>query len=425
MTVPIFPLKKKEFIMTLNLDFIRSQYPVFANPETARWAMFENAGGSYVPRQVTDRLHHFFQFTKVQPYGPFPASVAAGEAMGAGYQAMADLLNCDPDELTLGPSTTMNFYVLAQAIRPTLKPGDEIIVTNQDHEANIGCWRRLEEFGAVINEWRIDPQTGELSIEDLKALISDRTRLVCFPLCSNIVGTMNDFKTICDIAHAAGALAIGDGVSFAPHRVLDINTSGLDLYLFSTYKTFGTHVGVMWGRQSVLDTLEPQGHYFNRDLPHYKFNPAGPLHAEIAALAGIGEYIDAVDDHHFSGVEPDFHAKAARVFDLFAEHETTQANRILEALKAIPGSRIIGKDHAAAGSRVATIAFTIDGMSSSDAVKKLVEKDIAVRNGHFYAVRCLEALGIQDTTEGIVRISLVHYNAGEEVSRLVDGLGEL
>lgn len=411
--------------MVLDLDFIRSQYPVFTNPETARWAMFENAGGSYVPRQVTGRLHDFFQFTKVQPYGPFEASIEAGKAMDAGYQVMAYLLNCDSDELTVGPSTTMNFYVLAQAIRPTLKPGDEIIVTNQDHEANIGCWRRLEEFGAVINEWRVNPETGELCIEDLKALISDRTRLVCFTLCSNIVGTMNDFKTICDIAHDAGALGIGDGVSFAPHRVLDVNTSGLDLYLFSTYKTFGTHVGVMWGRQSVLDTLEPQGHYFNRDVPHYKFNPAGPLHAEIAALAGIGEYIDEVDDHHFNGVKLDFHAKAARVFDLFAEHETTQANRILEAIKAIPGSRIIGKDHAVAGSRVATIAFTIDGMSSSDAVKRLVEKDIAVRNGHFYAVRCLEALGIQDATEGIVRISLVHYNAEEEVSRLVEGLGEL
>ncbi|NNL77617.1 MAG: aminotransferase class V-fold PLP-dependent enzyme [Desulfobacterales bacterium] len=411
--------------MTLDIDFIRSQYPVFTNPQTARWAMFENAGGSYVPRHVTDRLHDFFQFTKVQPYGPFEASVIAGEAMDAGYRAMADLLNCNPDEVTLGPSTTLNFYVLAQAIRPTLKPGDEIVVTNQDHEANIGCWWRLQEFGAVIKEWRIDPQTGELSIEDLKALISDRTRLVCFSLCSNIVGTMNDFKTIGDIAHDAGALAIADGVSFAPHRVLDINTSGLDLYLFSTYKTFGTHLGVMWGKPAVLDTLEPQGHYFNRDLPHYKFNPAGPLHAEIASLAGIGEYIDAVDDHHFNVVELDVHTKAARVFDLFAEYETIQANRILGAIKAIPGSRIIGQDHAAAGSRAATIAFTIDKMSSSDAVQKLVEKDIAVRNGHFYAVRCLEALGIQDTTDGIIRISLVHYNTEEEVSRLLEALAEL
>lgn len=408
--------------MKLDLDFIRAQYSVFNNPETARLAMFENAGGSYVPSQVVDRLHNFFQYTKVQPYGLFEPSIAAGEAMDESYQVLAGLLNCDPDELTLGPSTTMNFYILAQAVRPTLKPGDEIIVTNQDHEANIGCWRRLEEFGAVINEWRIDPETGELSIDDLKALVSDRTRLVCFTLCSNIVGTMNDFTTICDIAHNAGALAIGDGVSFAPHRVLDVNTSGLDLYLFSTYKTFGTHVGVMWGRKSVLDTLEPQGHYFNREISHYRFNPAGPLHAEIASLAGIGKYIETLYEHHFNDEKSGFHAKAVSVFELFAEHETTQANRILTAIKAIPGSRIIGRDCAAPGTRAATISFTPGRMSSMDVVKKMVKKDIAVRNGDFYAVRCLEALGIQNTMDGIVRISMVHYNTEDEVSRLVKAL---
>jgi len=410
--------------MNIDLDFIRSQYPVFSNPDTARWAMFENAGGSYVPRQVADRLHDFFRYTKVQPYGRFESSIKAGEAMEAGYRAMAGLLNCHPDELTLGPSTTMNFYVLAQAIRPLLKPGDEIIVTNQDHEANIVCWRRLVEFGVVIREWRIDPQTGELAIEDLKSLVGKRTRLVCFTLCSNIVGTMHDFTAISDIAHEAGALAIGDGVSFAPHRVLDVSNSGLDLYLFSTYKTFGTHIGVMWGKPSVLDTLEPQGHYFNRDLPHYKFNPAGPLHAEIGALAGIQEYIDAVHEHHFDDATPGFHERAARVFDLFAEYETIQANRILAAIRAIPGARIMGQGRAETGSRAATIAFTIDGMRCSDAVKRLVEKEIAVRNGHFYALRCLEALGIQDTDEGIIRISLVHYNSSQDVDRLVEGLKE-
>jgi cysteine desulfurase family protein (TIGR01976 family) len=411
--------------MKLDTDFIRAQYPVFSNPDTASWAMFENAGGSYVPRQVVDRLHDFFRFTKVQPYGPFEASIKAGEAMGAGYRAMGGLLNCDPDELTLGPSTTMNFYVLAQAIRPLLEPGDEIIVTNQDHEANIGCWRRLAEFGVVIKEWRIDPVTGELDIEDLKALVGNRTRLVCFTLCSNIVGTMHDFKAISDIAHDVGALAIGDGVSFAPHRVLDVNTSGLDFYLFSTYKTFGTHLGVMWGKPSVLDTLEPQGHYFNRDLPHYRFNPAGPLHAQIGALAGIEEYIDALYDHHFNETLPSFHARAARVFDLFAEHETVQANRVLEAIRAIPGARIMGQDRAGEGSRAATIAFTLDGIPCSEVVKRLVEKDLSLRNGHFYALRCIEALGIQDTEEGIIRISLVHYNTVEEVGRLVAGLESL
>lgn len=411
--------------MSLDLKFIRSQYPVFTNPETARWAMFENAGGSYVPCQVTDRLHNFFKYTKVQPYGLFETSIRAGEAMDAGYQAMADLLNAAPDELTLGPSTTMNCYVLAQAVRPTLRPGDVIIVTNQDHEANIGCWRRLVEFGAVIKEWRINPETGELTTEDLKTLVSNRTRLVCFTLCSNIVGTMNDITAICDIAHDAGALAIGDGVAYAPHRILDVNTSGLDIYLFSTYKTFGTHVGVLWGKPSVLDTLEPQGHFFNKDIPRYRFNTAGPMHAEIASLAGIGEYIDVIHAHHFEDTGISAHEKAARIFDLFSEHETTQANRILEAIKTIPGARIIGRDHAEVGKRAGTISFVVEGMPSREVVQKLVAKEIAVRNGHFYVVRCLEALGIQDTTDGVVRISLVHYNSEQDVNRLLTGLGKL
>jgi len=411
--------------MALDLDFVRSQYPVFRNPETARWAMFENAGGSYVPHQVIDHLTTFFQFTKVQPYGPFPSSIAAGESMDAGYQAIAGLLNCHSDELTLGPSTSMNTYVLAQAIRPTLTPGDEIIVTNQDHEANIGCWRRLEEFGTVVKEWRIDPQSGELSLENLERLISSDTRLVCFSLSSNIVGTMNDVETICSMAHDAGAIVIGDGVSFAPHCLLDVNASGLDFYLFSTYKTFGTHLGVMWGRPEILDTIEPQGHYFNSDIPHYNFNPAGPLHAQIGALAGLREYIETLYGHHFDEAQPGFHARAARVFELFAEHETVQADRILEAVKSIRGSRIIGQNQALKGSRAPTISITLEGMSSGEAVKKLVKRDIAVLNGHFYARRCIEALGIKDPEDGVIRISLVHYNSEEDVSRLVEALGEL
>ncbi|MBI9086883.1 MAG: aminotransferase class V-fold PLP-dependent enzyme [Desulfobacterales bacterium] len=411
--------------MELDLDFIRRQYPVFADPDAASWAMFENAGGSYVPRQVIDRLHHFFRFTKVQPYGPFDASIEAGKAMDQGYESMARLLNAHADELTLGPSTTMNFYVLAQAFRPGLAPGDEIIVTNQDHEANIGSWRRLEEFGVVIRQWRIDPKTGELAVDDLKALITSRTRLVCFTLCSNIVGTMNPVGAICDLAHDAKALAVGDGVSFAPHRVIDVGQSGLDLYLFSTYKTFATHVGVMWGRPEVLAALPGQGHYFNDDKPHYRFNPAGPLHGEIAALAGFEEYIDAVYAHHFQSPEADGHSRAEKVFDLFSRHETQLANRVLETISELPGARIIGQSQATPGRRASTISFVLKNMDSDQVVGHLTQQKLAVRNGHFYALRCLKALGIEDPEQGVIRISLVHYNTDEEVTRLVAGLNSL
>jgi cysteine desulfurase family protein (TIGR01976 family) len=411
--------------MRFDHHFVRSQYPVFQNPETAQWAFFENAGGSYVPQQVIQRLEHFFKYTKVQPYGLFASSVAAGEAMEESYTCVAGLLNTDPDQLTFGPSTTMNFYVLAQAFRPDLRAGDEIIVTNQDHEANIGCWRRLTEFGITIKEWQIDPQGGELDIEDLKDLVSSRTRLVCFTLCSNIVGTMNDVTAINEIAHDAGALSVADGVSFAPHRLVDIDELGVDLYLFSTYKTFGTHIGVMWGKKEVLAKLDSQGHYFNSDKPHYRLNPAGPLHAEIAALAGIGEYYDALYRKHFTDLNLSRHERGLKVFDLFSEHETLLANQLLSGLQELPGVRIIGQPHAVVGRRAATIAFAPAEKKPSEIVKRLADNFIAVRNGHFYARRCVEALGFEDPEEGIIRVSLVHYNTEEEVGRLVEGLKAL
>jgi cysteine desulfurase family protein (TIGR01976 family) len=411
--------------MSLNVEFVRSHYPVFQNPKTADWAFFENAGGSYVPKQVIERLDDFLRFNKVQPYGLYPASQKAGQAMNAGYRCIAELLNADVNEITLGPSTTLNLYVLAQALRPELKAGDEIIVTNQDHEANIGCWQRLNEFGIIVNEWRIDSESGELDIQDLRALVTERTRLVCFTLCSNIVGTMNDVDAVTKIAHDVGALVIADGVSFAPHQMIDINTLGVDLYLFSTYKTFGTHIGVMWGKRAILESLNCQGHFFNADKPHYRLNPAGPLHAEIAALAGLGEYYDILYENHFDAPYSSRHERAVRLFHLFADHESRLANQLLDTLKVLPEVKIIGQQHAAPGRRAATISFIHRNKKPSDIVKKLAKRKIAARNGHFYALRCIEALGIEDPEEGVVRISLVHYNTEDEVDRLSEALRSL
>ncbi|MBT4528063.1 MAG: aminotransferase class V-fold PLP-dependent enzyme [Deltaproteobacteria bacterium] len=408
--------------MKLDINFIREQYAVFRDADSAEWAFFENAGGSYIPDQVLKRFFNFLEYTKVQPYGLFPSSKEAGTAMDAGYQCIADLINADGDDLTIGPSTTLNLYVLAQAFRPSLKDGDEIIVTNQDHEANIGNWRRLSEFGIVTKEWQVDPQNGELNIDDLKLLISDRTRLVCFNLCSNIVGTLNDVKAITKLAHQFNALAIADGVAFAPHQIPDVNELDVDVYLHSTYKTFGTHLGVMWIKQSVMPKLYPQGHYFNADKPHYNMNPTGPLHAEIAALAGIGDYYDTIYEHQYGSTKLNRHDRAAKVFELFVNHERRLSNLLLYTLKNIPNVRILGQSEATSGTRSGTISFIPEGIKSSEVVKKLLENQIAVRNGHFYVVRLIEALGIKDPDEGVVRISLVHYNTEAEINRLCQGL---
>ena len=220
-------------------------------------------------------------------------------------------------------------------------------------------------------------------------------------------------------------MTVADGVSYAPHRIVDVTRLGVDVYVFSTYKTFGTHVGVMWIKEQLFDRIVCQGHYFNRQSPRYRMNPTGPQHAEIAALAGVGEYFDALYQHHFDTVGLSRIERAERVFGLVAEHETELANLLLHALRELPGVRILGRSRASAALRAPTISFVIPKMRSSELARRLAQKKIAVRNGSFYARRCVLALGIEDPQEGVVRVSLAHYNTRDEVRRLTDGLFEL
>ena len=188
----------------LDLDFVRAQFPAFSEASLEGFAHFENAGGSYACRQAIEWLDRYYRQTKVQPYYPFPPSRAAGEQMDAARERMAAWLGVGSDELHFGPSTSQNTYVIAQALRRTLLPGDEIVVTNQDHEANVGVWRRLAEFGVEIVEWQVDPN-GALHPGDLERLVGPRTKLICFTLCSNLVGTITPYEEVVAIAPAQGA----------------------------------------------------------------------------------------------------------------------------------------------------------------------------------------------------------------------------
>lgn len=223
--------------MTLDLEFVRNQFPAFTEPSLEGWAFFENAGGSYPCKQVINRLTDFYMKNKVQVNYPYPASMMAGRLMDASYKRMADYLNVDPTEVHFGPSTTQNIYVLANAMRPMWEDGDEIIVSCQDHEANAGAWRRLADRGIKIIEWHVDPQTGLLSLDELDTLISTRTKMVAFPHCSNVIGHINPVASISQRAHDYGALSVVDGVGYAPHGFPDLKELGADIYLFSLYKT--------------------------------------------------------------------------------------------------------------------------------------------------------------------------------------------
>jgi selenocysteine lyase/cysteine desulfurase len=215
----------------LDVDFVRAQFPAFSEPGLAGQAFFENAGGSYACRPVIDRLDRFYRTRKVQPYAPYAASAAAGAEMDEARARLAALLGVATDELMFGPSTSQNTYVLAQAFRRWLRPGDTIVVTDQDHEANSGVWRRLEADGLVVREWRMTAG-GRLDPEDLEPLLDRRTKLVCFPHCSNVVGEVNDVARIAATAHVVGAVVCVDGVSYAPHGLPDVGALGYFFFFF-------------------------------------------------------------------------------------------------------------------------------------------------------------------------------------------------
>ncbi|PIE14680.1 MAG: nitrogen fixation protein NifS [Rhodobacterales bacterium] len=409
--------------MTLDIDYVRKQFPAFAEPSLQDQAFFENAGGSYTCQPVLDRLFRYYHSRKVQPYAPYPASQLAGAEMDEARSRLAALLGVESDELSFGPSTTQNTYVLAQAFRQHLKPGDAIIVTNQDHEANSGPWRRLADEGIEIREWQIDPESGHLDIHDLEKLLDGKVKLVCFPHCSNVVGEINDVAAICKIVHDNGAYACVDGVSYAPHGFVNVDDIGADIYLFSAYKTYGPHQGLMVIRRALAEKLPNQAHYFNADCLYKRFTPAGPDHAQVAACAGMADYLDQLYTHHFGAelagtASPTARAKA--VHGLMRDAECRLMQPLLDYLAQKNTIRLLGPNRA--DSRAPTLALVLS-QNAAAVAQRLAGQGIMAGGGDFYAPRALAAQGV-DVGNGVLRLSFVHYTSPEEINKLINALDQ-
>lgn len=406
--------------MELDLEFVRAQFPAFEVNALKGQAFFENAGGTYTCAPVIDRLSRFYHERKVQPYSPYDASRVAGEEMDEARIRLAAMLGVETEELCFGPSTTQNTYVLAQAFGGYLSEGDAIIVTNQDHEANSGPWRRLGERGIEVREWKIEPDTGRLEPDKLDTLLDDRVKLVIFPHCSNIVAEINDVKKITQKAHDAGAFVCVDGVSYAPHGFPNVDDLGPDIYLFSSYKTYGPHQGIMVIRRTLGEALPNQGHWFNADCLYKRFTPAGPDHAQVAACAGMADYYDMLYSHHF-----DQHGepaeRAAGIHNLMRAHETKLLQPLLAFLKTRNSLRLIGPDTAA--NRAPTVTIDTGGTAEAMAAA-LAPHGVMAGGGNFYGVRPLEALGI-DPERGVLRLSFVHYTSPDEIDHLIRALDHI
>ena len=404
--------------MHLDLDFIRSQFPAFQAPDLRDQVFFENAGGSYACRQVIWRLSRFYRERKVQPYAPYRASEMGGAEMTEARNRLSLMMGVQPDELVMGPSTTANVHVMAQAVRRWLSPGDAIVVTNQDHEANTGAWRRLVADGIEVREWAINPLTGSLEGETLDPLLEDgRVKLVCFPHCSNVIGEINNVNRLVWRIHRAGAFACVDGVSYAPHGVPDVGRLNADIYMFSAYKTYGPHQGLMIVRRRLADLLPNEGHVFNDGPAAMKFNPAGADHAQVAACAGIADYIDAVHSRH-SVAGRDATARAAFVHDLFRDAEVSLLQPVLDFAEADERGRMLGPTQARERAPTVSLVHARPGV---DLAKELAEHGVMCGGGDFYAPRPLRALGV-DPEHGVLRLSFVHYTSAEDIDRLIEAL---
>lgn len=403
----------------LDLDFVRAWFPALDD----RWALFDNAGGSLTTQAVTAGIMEYLERYQVQLGASYALSQQAEARVRAGEATAAELLGTSPDQTVVGPSTTVNLATLARSLAPLLSPGDEVVVTDLDHEANIGPWRALADHGAVVRTWRLDRTRATLDPAALDALLSARTRLVAFTHCANVVGEILDVRAIVERVrrNRADTWIVVDGVAYAPHRLVDVEALGVDAYAVSLYKVYGPHLGAMFVRRELLEQAKGQNHYFvPEDALPYKLQPGNVTHELAAGLPGIGAYFDGVAAHHgVLGLTR--RERWAGVFELFAAHEERLAARLLTFLDEHLRCYVIGPTVPDRAVRAPTIAFVVEGCSASAVVPLLDERGIAVRWGHFYAKRAIDALGLAEV-EGVVRVSMVHYNTLAEVDRLIEAL---
>ncbi len=409
--------------MKLDLDFVRQQFPAYGDQFRIEGHAFDAAAGSFPCQQTIDALTHFYAAHKVQPGNPYGASEMGQARMRASKQRWASALNVAPHELGFGPSTTQNCYVLASAFREWLKPGDEVIVTNQDHESNTGAVRRaVVAAGARLVEWRVEPDTGLLDTDKLPALFGSRTRLICVPHSSNITGTRNNIPLIVSLAKAHGAFSLVDGVSYVPHDIPDLDALGADIYLFSLYKVFSVHQGVMVIREPLLEQLPKQGHFFKDTLDVAELMvPAGPDHAQVGAAGAVLDYVQALATYH--NLESDLGQACRSVSRLWHEHESTLIQPLFDYLQGQSNIRLLGARTVDAD-RCPLLALDVKDREPGLLSRELCATGILCSAGHFYAPRVLDAVGI-DPKKGVLRLSLAHYNDTADISALITALDRL
>ena len=417
--------------MHYDVESVRSHFPALAMTDAGvRRIYLDNPAGTQVPQSVAEAMSDCLLHKSANLGGYFASSADADQVVADARLAMADLLNAPSvDEIIFGQNMTTLTLHLSRSIGRLLRPGDEIVLSRMDHDANVWPWVLMARDLELDVKWlSFDPSTFEFDLDDLDELLTDRTRLVCVGGASNLTGTINDVATICKKARAAGAITFIDAVQSAPHLATDVQQLGCDFLVCSAYKFFGPHQGILWGGREILEQLEPYKVRPAYDTIPWCFETGTQSHESCAGVAAAVDYFAWIGetmaaDHmanwtHLEGRGRVLHA----AMDLLFDYEKSIAERLLTGLEAIDGVTVMGiKSADTLDRRVPTVSFTHASHTPDVIAKSLAEKNIFVWSGHNYAVEAAKTLGIYETGGG-VRIGPVHYNTHAEIDELLGAL---
>lgn len=376
----------------------------------------DNAGGSQIARQAITGVQEFMTGCNVQLGADYSTSQEAARRVAQAQSAITTWLNARrPEEVIVGPSSTWLTRLLSLQLMQTWQAGDEVIITDVDHEANRGCWLDLQAQGIVIRHWTVNTQSHELETAELKKLLSHKTKLVCCTHVSNIYGHINPIKEWTEIVHQYGAKICVDGVAYAPHRLPDVQDLDVDYYFFSFYKTFGPHQAVLYGKHQCLKRLPGINHHFIKDTP-YRFQPGNVNYELMCGIHGAIRYLQKLGQQEKRNTS--LRDDLITAYRVMADYEETLIEPLTEFINNHGNMHIIGDAIADKSQRVATLSFTHNQLSSQEIVQSANRQGLGIRYGDFYAVELINTLGLRDQ-QGVVRASFAHYNSPEEVNQLV------
>jgi cysteine desulfurase family protein (TIGR01976 family) len=417
--------------MALDPQAIRQQFPSLDRPDV----FFDNPGGTQIARQSAERIQRYLLECNANHDGAFKTSIESDAVLNEAHQAMADFLNASSaDEIVFGPNMTTLTFSLSRALARTLNPGDGILVTRLDHDANISPWLlAAEDRGCAITWVDFDVEDCTLSLESFARALERKPRIAAFGYASNAVGTINPARELTQMAHDAGALVYVDAVQYAPHGPIDVQELGCDFLVCSAYKFFGPHVGALYGRYDQLDRLRAYKVRPAPDLPPGKFETGTQNHEGIAGVLGALEYLEWLGAQ-FGGEQAGGQKQAGhtgrrlvlkQAMSAIRAYELGLSRALIGVLESIPGVRIHGiTDLQRLDERVPTVSFTFAGRSPREMAEQLGRRGIYVWDGNYYALAVTERLGVE-ASGGMVRVGATHYNTLDEVNRLGAVLGEI